>query len=600
MRFAAPHYFHLFWLLIPVAGFLVWSLRRREKALTQLAHAPLLPGLLESVNLKATKWRVSLFLLGLAFLFLALTRPQWGFRWEELTQKGNDVFIALDVSKSMLAEDVKPNRLERAKREVKDLLELLKGDRVGLIAFAGTAFVLSPLTLDAAAVRLFLDDVSPDLLPQGGTAIAEAIRKATASFPGEEKKHKVLILLTDGEDLEGGAIEASQKAKSAGVKIFAVGVGTSAGAPIPFIDETGSRSFVKDKQGQTVLTKLNLQTLSQLSSARVATSLSEVYENEIVPMEKKEFESIRQKKYEEKFQWFLILAFLLFLGEWLVPERKKNGPLRFLGKKKSLPISALCLLFLLPSHGTGAPAYSLIKKGNKKFSEKKWDEAASRYSEAQIKKPESAEIYFNLGDTLYKQGKFKEARQLHEKALDLDDGELKPKIFYNMGNSDFRLGQFEKALQNYESALKLIPEDEDAKFNYEFVKKLLEQMKQQQKEQQQQQQDQEQKEDDSQEQQQQEGGDQQADQQQKEQEQQAQTGEEEKEQEEQAQATPQPQEEEEQPQEGEQAAKQRASQELTKEEAEALLNAIKDEELQARELRIFRQKGKTVSPEKDW
>lgn len=586
MRFAAPQYFHLFWLLLLVAGFLVWSLRRREKALTKLAHAKLLPGLLESVNLKATKWKASLLLIGLAFLILAATRPQWGFRWEELTQKGNDVFIAIDVSKSMLAEDVKPNRLERAKREVKDLLELLKGDRVGLIVFAGTAFVLSPLTLDAAAVRLFLDDVSPELLPQGGTALAQAIRKASASFPGKEKKHKVLILLTDGEDLEGGAIQASQKAQSEGVKIYAVGIGTSVGAPIPFVDEAGRRGFVKDKQGLTVLTKLNLQTLSQLSSARVATSLSEVYENRIVPMEKKELESLRQKKYEEKFQWPLILAFLLFLGEWLVPERKK---------KKIIPVSVLCFVFLLPSYGLSASAYSIIKKGNKKFNEQNWGEAASHYSQAQIKKPDSAEIYFNLGDALYKEGKFKEARQLFEKALELDEGKLRPNLFYNMGNSDFRLGQFEKALQSYESALELIPEDEDTQFNHELVKKLLEQMKQQQK-QQQQQKDQEQKEEESQEQQQQE------EQQQAEQQQQAQSGQEDEpeDKKEQDQAMPQPQEGEVQPQEGEQAPKPAASQEMTKEEAEALLNAIKDEELNTRELRTLQQKGKTVSPEKDW
>ena len=577
MRFAAPQYFHLFWLLLLVGGFLVWSLRRREKALTKLAHAQLLPSLLESVNLKATKWKASLLLIGLAFLILAGARPQWGFRWEELTQKGNDVFIAIDVSKSMLAEDVKPNRLERAKREVKDLLELLKGDRVGLIAFAGTAFVLSPLTLDAAAVRLFLDDVSPELLPQGGTAIAQAIRKASASFPGKEKKHKVLILLTDGEDLEGGATQAAKEAQSEGVKIYAVGIGTSVGAPIPFVDEAGRRGFVKDKQGLTVLTKLNLQTLSQLISARVATSLAEVYENQIVPMEKKELETLRQKKYEEKFQWPLILAFLLFLGEWLVPERKK---------KKSILVSVLCFIFLLPSYGLSATAYSIIKKGNKKFDEQNWGEAASHYSQAQIKKPDSAEIYFNLGDTLYKEGKFKEARQLFSKALDLDIGELRPKLFYNIGNSDFRLGQFEKALQSYESALELIPEDEDTQFNHELVKKLLEQMKQQQK-QQQQQKDQEQKEEESQEQQLQEG-EQQAEQQQ------PQSGQEED------QAMPQPQEGEEQPQEGEQAPKPAPSQELTKEEAEALLNAIKDEELNTRELKTLQQKGKTVSPEKDW
>lgn len=594
MRFGAPEYLHILWLLVPLAAFLWWSERERRKALERVVEAKLLPALLEGVYLKARRWKGGFFLAAMGLMALALARPQWGFSWEELKQKGNDVFIAIDTSKSMLAEDVKPNRLARAKREVRDLLQLLKGDRIGLIAFAGTSFVLSPLTLDAAAVRLFLDDISVDLLPQGGTAIAQAIEKAAASFPGKEKKHKILILLTDGEDLQGGAVAAAKKAEAEGVRIYTVGVGTPEGAPIPAVDSTGTRSFIKDKNGQTVLSKLDLTTLSQLSPAPPSASLAQVYEKYILPMEKKELETRRQKKYEERFQWPLFLALVLLFFAWLLPERKeeRGGLLKRLKKKKGgvRAAAAGMLILLFPGAAWAITASGAVSKGNEHYQEEKWEEAASRYSQAQAKKPASAEVIYNLANALYKQGQFKKARQLYEKAVQLDRQQLLAgNLQYNIGNTHFRLGKYPEALQNYERALEINPEDEDTRYNYELVKKLLEQMKQQKQQQQEQQRQQQRTQEEKQE-----------DQKERKTGAQEQEEKEKEEKESPQQGEKQEQEEQQTPQEGGAAPQPQQAQELTEEEAEALLNAIKDEELNARELRIRQEKGRAVTPEKDW
>ncbi len=620
MKFAAPEYFQLIWLVIALGAFLYWSHKKRKALLKQFADSALLKSLLKDVAKKAFKWKAILSLMGILFLVFALARPQWGFQWEELKQKGNDIFIAIDTSKSMLAEDVKPNRLDRAKREVRDLLQLLQGDRVGLIAFAGTAFVLSPLTLDTAALRLFLDDVDPSLIPQGGTAISQAIRKALQSFPGKEKKYKILILITDGEDLEGDALALAKQAKEQGVTIYTVGIGTPEGAPIPVVDENGTRSFIKNKQGQTVLSKLNVRQLSQLSETGVETSVSEVYEKYILPMEKKEIETTRQKKYEEKFQWFLLIALLFFVLQLFVREtRRKN--------KVILPL----LFFLLfPAVGEARTASGSVKKGNTYFDNENWEGAQNEYVQALSKKPDSALVEYNLGNTLYKQGKYKEATEIFEKALTLrPDETLRPQLLYNLGNAHFKLGKYKEALRNYERALAATPEDEDVQFNYEFVKKLLEQMKQQQ-EQQQQQPSEKDQEEEKQEGEKQKGEQQQASEQQQgeSQEQESMPQQSEEEGEEDKQQSPQASEEEQKEKEEEEAKEQQAGSQkeedkkepsgedqsvsqqqrgnqkreaFTEEEAESLLNSLKEEEINTRELRIFnQQKGKVVAPEKDW
>jgi Ca-activated chloride channel family protein len=244
-------------------------------------------------------------------------------------QEGVDIVVAIDVSQSMLAEDIKPNRLERARRKVRDLIRMLEGDRIGLVAFAGTAFPQCPLTLDYSAVEIFLDIIDTDLIPMPGTAIGQAIRASVKAFGGESKASRAVILVTDGEDHEGNALEAAQFARDQGVKIFVIGVGQDLGAPIPRPGEGGG--FKQDEKGEVVLSKLDESTLEKIAletggayvrSVTGDMDLSKIYlENIKQRIEKKELKTTRRKLWREKFQWFALLALLCLIGELIVDER---------------------------------------------------------------------------------------------------------------------------------------------------------------------------------------------------------------------------------------------------------------------------------------
>lgn len=260
-------------LIIPgIFFFYLWAIKKKQQLLDLFVSPELQSRLLQNFSLKKQKLKCYLLLVVLCFSILSLMRPQWGFHWEEVKQKGVDIIIALDVSKSMLAQDVSPNRLDRAKQEIIDLLRILKGDRVGLIAFAGSAFLQAPLTLDYGAVQLFLDEVDTDLIPVPGTAIGGAIEKAIASFDQEDKNSRVLILITDGEDHQGNPVEMAKKAALANIKIFTIGIGQANGAPIP--NENGG--FKKDSSGNLILTHLDEKSL-QKNSIRNAGELYSIY-----------------------------------------------------------------------------------------------------------------------------------------------------------------------------------------------------------------------------------------------------------------------------------------------------------------------------------
>ncbi len=268
----------------------------------------------------------------ISLLVFSLARPQWGFEWKESKLKGLDILITMDVSKSMLATDVKPNRMERSKFAVKDLVKKLNGDRIGLIAFAGTAFLQCPLTIDYNGFLLTLDDLGVNTIPRGGTNIGSAIREAIGVLKGQDKKYKTLIIITDGDDLEGDPMKAAKEASDEGIKIYCVGVGTFEGALIPAVDERGSRGWVADKSGNVVKTTLNEELLKNIaistggSYVRATQSdfgLVLLYDKSISKLEKKDIEGKASKQYQERFQYFLGLAVLLLLIEPFIPEKKR-------------------------------------------------------------------------------------------------------------------------------------------------------------------------------------------------------------------------------------------------------------------------------------
>jgi Ca-activated chloride channel family protein len=344
MQFAQAEYLNLLWGMPILAAFLFWMVRRRRRRLERLV-SPQLAALLAGEHSTGKAYLRVLFLLGF-FLFgiLALARPQWGVRLEVVRRRGVDIIAALDTSFSMNAEDVAPSRLQKARTEIRSLIERLRGDRVGLVCFAGSAVLQCPLTLDYGAVIMFLDVADTQIVPDPGTSLAAAISTADASFIAKERKYKVLVLFTDGEDLEGEVDQAARKARDAGVIIYAVGIGTPEGRPIPVRDADGNIvEYRKDENDQVVVSRLDERNLARVAEAtggryyRATTSeeeLDQLY-RDISGMEKKELDSRLFQNLEDRFQYPLGLALVFLVASLWLRERRKRSQLwrgRFVGQ----------------------------------------------------------------------------------------------------------------------------------------------------------------------------------------------------------------------------------------------------------------------------
>lgn len=329
MRFAQPEYLLLMIGLSLLIGFFMWAGRRKREQAGRFVSPALLHRLVPAFIWEKQRKKATLIVLAVFFFILALAQPRWGYEWEDLKQEGVDIIVAVDVSQSMLASDIKPNRLERAKHEVADLIGLLEGDRIGIVGFAGTGFLQCPLTLDYHAARMFLNVLDTDLIPAQGTAIGHAIRTAIDAFSALEKKSKAIILITDGEDHEGDALAAAQAANEQGVKVFVIGIGAAEGAPIP--DRERRRGFKRDAQGDIILTRLNETVLQQVAlstggsyvrSVQGDMDLHKIYLEDIKQrVEKKELRTTRRKRWQERFQWFLGLGLLCLMAERFVREK---------------------------------------------------------------------------------------------------------------------------------------------------------------------------------------------------------------------------------------------------------------------------------------
>jgi Ca-activated chloride channel homolog len=313
--------------LVPGAvAFFWWAFRERERALATFVDAALVPIVVPDLDRRRRRVRAVLLTTGIGALALALAGPMWGFHWEEVRREGVDLVVALDTSKSMLASDVAPNRLARAKLAVQDLLAELQGDRIGLVAFAGSAFVQCPLTLDRNAFRESLDAVEVGLIPRGGTNLTEAIDASLEAFEGRQGSHQAVVLITDGEDHEGKVEDAIKHATERGVKVFTVGIGTAEGELIP----TEGGTFLKDRKGQVVKSRLDEETLKKLAldtggvylhAAGTDLGLSALYREHIASMEKRELESTLERRYEHRFQIPLAIGLFLLVVEQVLGDR---------------------------------------------------------------------------------------------------------------------------------------------------------------------------------------------------------------------------------------------------------------------------------------
>ncbi len=476
--------------LVILALALYGSWRRKQSLLTQFVDSQLLQKMLVGIDPRWQKGRLILIVAVSAFLWLSLARPQWGEDWQEATQRGRDILVAIDTSRSMLANDVIPNRLARAKMASLDLMSLARHDRLGLIAFAGNAFVQCPLTLDEDAFRQSVNILDTGIIPQGGTSMTAAIEAALGTFKNDEgDNHKVLIILTDGEDHEEGVKEIAIKAAKAGLIIFTVGVGTPAGELLRVKDDQGKDSFVKDDQGNVVKSTLNESLLRDIASVakgfyislRENKSMEVLYEQGLRPLPTTELSSKMVKSFHERYRWPLALAVLGLILEIFWPE---SG----LRKRKPMTITAAILLFFLKNADA---AYASPKRAQRDFEKGEFRKAQDEYDRLLASDPEDSRLQYNSGNSAYAAKDYSTAAKRFEGALAAKDKTLQQHAYYNLGNAEFRQGmqetnpeqkqqQWEQALQHFEESLKLDPKDEDATHNLELVRKQLEELKKQQ------------------------------------------------------------------------------------------------------------------------
>ncbi len=337
IKFAHTEYFLLLAILL-VFGVLFWLYRMwLKKAKRRFGDAVVISGLMPEASSSKPILKFFLVLLATAFLIIGIVDPQIGSKLENVKREGIDLFLVLDVSTSMLAEDIKPNRLERSKLAISTLIDKLQGDRVGIIIFAGNAYKQLPLTTDYSAAKLFLSAVDTKIVPTQGTAIGEAIEMATLSF-GETEHNKAIIVITDGENHEDDAIQAATYANELGINVFTIGMGLPEGSPIPLYNSYGVQTgFKKDKQNKTVVTKLNEDMLRQIAAAgggayaranNASTGLKRIFED-INAIDKKEIETRQFTDYEDRFQIFLGIAIFLLIFELLVADRKTRWAKKF-------------------------------------------------------------------------------------------------------------------------------------------------------------------------------------------------------------------------------------------------------------------------------
>jgi len=332
VRFAHQIFLQLLWLIPLLVIFYIMAFRWKKQALARFGNLELIKKLMPSISRQRQVAKVILIIFAVLFMIIALARPQIGTKLEEVKREGVDILVAIDVSLSMKAEDIKPNRLEKAKHMVSNIIDLLQGDRIGLIAFAGDAFVQCPLTLDYGAAKMFLQIIDTDLLPTPGTAVGAAILKAVQTFDERERKHKVLILITDGEDHAGEPLKAAEIAEKEGVVIYTVGIGSVQGVPIPIYNEAGRNiGYKKDRDNQVVTSKLDEITLEKIAlqtggkyyrASGGESELKKIYE-EISKMEKKELASLKFSQYEDRFQYVLIFSIIFLIAEVFISERRK-------------------------------------------------------------------------------------------------------------------------------------------------------------------------------------------------------------------------------------------------------------------------------------
>jgi len=456
----------------------LWAIKWRKKSIELSFKSAIKEYIIPNHSLFNEKLKSILMLVAFVFLIIAIANPQLsGAKQEKVKGQGIDIMILLDVSNSMLAQDIQPNRLERSKLFISKLLDNLKHDRVGLIVFAGNSYLQVPLTIDFSSIKMSLPIIDPADIPSQGTNIGEAVELAEQSLGLTDSKNKAIVVITDGEDHDQNADNAIAAAKKNGIKVFAIGVGEEKGAPIPM----GS-DYKKDENGQVIMTAFNRKMLEQLATIGNGSfyhlgQQSDIVEdvaNGLNQIEGKEFEDFDFSNYTSYFYWFAIIALLLIAVEFMMPNIK--------WKQFVKNISVIAFMMLLSgqsafsqskdAEGNKEKARTYIRRGNSNFQNKKYQDAELNYRKAISLNPNNNTAKYNLGNALYQQQKYQEAAEQYQSSVEKNDDKLaKARAYHNLGNSYFKNNQLENAIKAYENSLKLNPSDMDTKFNLALAKK---------------------------------------------------------------------------------------------------------------------------------
>ena len=498
MSFGAPEWLWGLFLVPLLIALFVRAERRGYRRLQEFVSARLLPQLAGTVNRPRRVIKFGLQLLGLCLAVVSLAQPRWGYTFQDVKRKGLDLLIAVDTSRSMLSNDVQPDRLERVKLAIQDLINELQGDRVGLIAFAGRAFLQAPLTIDYDAAVEAVNDLDTKTIPEGGTNISSAIALAMQSFGKSATGNRALIIFTDGEETETGgdavAVKMAKEAADAGVRIFTVGVGTPEGSLIPIAGDDGETAFVKDSAGQVHKSKLDEKGLREIAQTTGGFyihlesgpgTMRQIQNEGLAKMQAAEMDVRLSRRPIERYEWPLAAALTALALSILLPERRRMRERSYAPAAARTVGATAALLIFLSSFALGAaPGIDAYRDG-------KFEDAYSQFQQTLKSHPQSAaedKLQFDSGAAAYKLKDYNRALESFSQALLSRDTGLQSRGHYNLGNTLYERGETEKsddkklsdwtnALDHYQQTLKLDPQDKDAKDNYEYVKKKIEELK---------------------------------------------------------------------------------------------------------------------------
>ena len=473
-RFESPIYLYLL-VLIPLLALIRFlSYRNQKKRLRKFGEPSLLKALMPDVSRFRPSVKFWILQGALALLIVMLARPQMGTKINHEKRVGIETIIAMDISNSMRAEDIVPSRLDRSKMMVENLVDHFTNDKIGLIVFAGDAFVQLPITSDYVSAKMFLSSIDPSMIASQGTDIARAIEMASHSFTQEEGIGKAIVVITDGEDHEGGAVEAAEAAKKNGMRVYVLGVGSPQGAPIPV---PGTGNYMQDNTGNTVMSALNEDMCKQVAQAGGGayihvennSAAQEQLDNELDKLAKKETSTAVYSEFDEQFQAFGVLALLLLILEICIFDRR-NPLLKHVslfGKRKV----AVMLLLLTVLSATAQTDRQYIRQGNKQFRMGDYPNAEVSYRKAIEQNPKNPQASFNLGNALMAQKKDSAAVTQFENASRLETNPLrKAQSFHNIGVICQTHKMYGEAIEAYKNALRLNPNDDETRYNLVLCK----------------------------------------------------------------------------------------------------------------------------------